>query len=179
LPDNNSVEFIISTKTLNEDFYQLQDKSYVIDLYKDYFVSADLLSTLKTNNRIINVTGSIYAKENELDNCLLLNNQKHVVEALNANIFLVKGNTIKTPPLSDGCIKGVMRKQIIDIIKLLPDFTIEESQISPFELQQADEIFLTNVISGIIPISRYRKKEFGNKFAKDLLAKLNVKVRLS
>lgn len=179
LPDNNSVEFIISTKTLNEDFYQLQDKNYVIDLYKDYFVSADLLSTLKTNNRIINVTGSIYAKENELDNCLLLNNQKHVVEALNANIFLVKGNTIKTPPLSDGCIKGVMRKQIIDIIKLLPDFTIEESQISPFELQQADEIFLTNVISGIIPISRYRKKEFGNKFAKDLLAKLNVKVRLS
>jgi branched-chain amino acid aminotransferase len=179
LPDNNSVEFIISTKTLNEDFYQLQDKSYVIDLYKDYFVSADLLSTLKTNNRIINVTGSIYAKENELDNCLLLNNQKHVVEALNANIFLVKGNTIKTPPLSDGCIKGVMRKQIVDIIKLLPDFTIEESQISPFELQQADEIFLTNVISGIIPISRYRKKEFGNKFAKDLLAKLNVKVRLS
>ena len=72
-----------------------------------------------------------------------------------------------------------MRKQIVDIIKLLPDFTIEESQISPFELQQADEIFLTNVISGIIPISRYRKKEFGNKFAKDLLAKLNVKVRLS
>lgn len=179
LPDNNSVEFIISTKTLNEDFYKLQDNSYVIDLYKDYFVSADLLSTLKTNNRIINVTGSIYAKENELDNCLLLNNQKHIVEALNANIFLVKGNTIKTPPLSDGCIKGVMRKQIIDIIKLLPDFTIEESQISPFELQQADEIFLTNVISGIIPISRYRKKEFGNKFAKDLLAKLNVKVRLS
>lgn len=179
LPDNNSVDFIISTKTLNEDFYKLQDNSYVIDLYKDYFVSADLLSTLKTNNRIINVTGSIYAKENELDNCLLLNNQKHIVEALNANIFLVKGNTIKTPPLSDGCIKGVMRKQIIDIIKLLPDFTIEESQISPFELQQADEIFLTNVISGIIPISRYRKKEFGNKFAKDLLAKLNVKVRLS
>jgi branched-chain amino acid aminotransferase len=108
-----------------------------------------------------------------------LNNQKHVVEALNANLFLVKGNVIKTPPLSDGCIKGVMRKQIIDIIKLLPDFTIEESSISPFELQQADELFLTNVIMGIQPITKYRKKEYGNSVAKDLLGKLNVKVRLS
>jgi len=179
LPDNNSVEFIISTKTLSENFYQLKDISNVVDLYKDYYISADLLSTLKTNNRVINVTGSIYAKENDLDNCLLLNNQKHVVEALNANVFLVKGNVIKTPPLSDGCIKGVMRKQIIDIITLLPDFTLEESSISPFELQQADELFLTNVIIGIQPITKYRKKEFGNTMAKDLLGKLNLKVRLS
>jgi branched-chain amino acid aminotransferase len=179
LPENNSVKFIVSTKTLNDDFYQLQEKSNVVDLYKDYYISADLLSTLKTNNRVINVTGSIYSKENDLDNCLLLNNQKHVVEALNANLFLVKGNVIKTPPLSDGCIKGVMRKQIIDIIKLLPDFTIEESSISPFELQQADELFLTNVIMGIQPITKYRKKEYGNSVAKDLLGKLNVKVRLS
>lgn len=179
LPENNSVKFVISTKTLNQNFYHLKDESNVVDLYKDYYISADLLSTLKTNNRVINVTGSIYAKENDLDNCLLLNNEKRVVEALNANVFLVKGSTIKTPPLSDGCIKGVMRKQIIDIIKLLPDFTLEESSISPFELQQADELFLTNVIIGIQPITRYRKKEFGNTIAKDLLGKLNVKVRLS
>ena len=179
LPENNSVKFVISIKTLSESFYQLKDNSNVVDLYKDYYISADLLSTLKTNNRVINVTGSIYAKENDLDNCLLLNNKKHVVEALNANVFLVKGNVIKTPPLSDGCIKGVMRKQIIDIIKLLPNFTLEESSISPFELQQADELFLTNVIIGIQPITKYRKKEFVNKIAKDLLGKLNVKVRLS
>jgi branched-chain amino acid aminotransferase len=179
LPENNSVSFVISIKALHTEFYQLQEKDNVVDLYKDYYISADLLSTLKTNNRVINVTGSIYAKENDLDNCLLLNNQKHVVEALNANVFLVKGNVIKTPPIADGCIKGVMRKQIIDIIKLIPDFILEESSISPFELQQADELFLTNVIIGIQPITKYRKKEFGNTIAKDLLGKLNVKVRLS
>ena len=179
LPDNNEVNYIISTNTLKENFYQLQENDNVVDLYKDHYISADLLSTLKTNNRIINVTGSIYTKENDLDNCLLLNTQKHVVEALNANLFLVKDNTIKTPPLSDGCIKGVMRKQIIDIIKLMPEFSIEETSISPFELQKADELFLTNVIIGIKPISRYRKKEFDTKVAKNLLGKLNVKVRLS
>jgi branched-chain amino acid aminotransferase len=179
LPDNNDVSYVMSSKTLNEDFYHLQENNNVVDLYKDHYVSADLLSTLKTNNRIINVTGSIFAKENDLDNCLLLNTQKQVVEALNANLFLVKGNTIKTPPLSDGCIKGVMRKQIIDIIKLIPDFVFEEASISPFELQKADELFLTNVIIGIQPITKYRKKEFNTEVARNLLGKLNVKVRLS
>lgn len=179
LPDNNDVSYVISSKILNEDFYHLQENNNVVDLYKDHYVSADLLSTLKTNNRIINVIGSIFAKENDLDNCLLLNTQKQVVEALNANLFLVKGNTIKTPPLSDGCIKGVMRKQIIDIIKLIPDFVFEEASISPFELQKADELFLTNVILGIQPITKYRKKEFDTEVARNLLGKLNVKVRLS
>ena len=179
LPDNNNVNYIISSKTLSEEFYQFNDSVNIVDLYKDHYLSADLLSTLKTNNRIINITGSIFAKENNLSNCLLLNTQKNVVEALNANLFLVKGNVIKTPPLLDGCIKGVMRKQIMDIITLMPDFILEEASISPFELQKADEIFLTNVIMGIQPITRYRKKEFDNKVAKNLLGKLNVKVRLS
>ena len=49
-----------------------------------------LLSTLKTNNKILNVLGSIYAKENQYDNCLLLNSNKSIVEALNGNLFLVK-----------------------------------------------------------------------------------------
>jgi len=177
-PDNNDVRYLIVSNTLDYDFYQLHNKPCVVDLYKDHYVSADLLSTLKSNNRIINVIGSIYAKENNLNNCFVLNTQKHVIEALNANVFLVKENTIKTPPLSDGCIKGVMRKQIIDIIKLMPEFTLEEASISPFELQKADEIFITNVIIGIQPITKYRKKEFENKVAKNLLGKLNVKIRL-
>ena len=123
--------------------------------------------------------GNIYAKENGLNNCLLLNTDKSVVEALNANIFLVKDDIIKTPPLSDGCIKGVLRKQIIDIINLIPEFTLEEASISPFELQKADELFLTNTIAGIQPISSYRKKNFRTDGSKNILAKLNVKVRLS
>ena len=113
-----------------------------------------------------------------MDNCLLINTNKSVVEALNGNLFLVKGTTIKTPPLSDGCLKGILRKQIMEIIKLLPDYTLEETSISPFELQKADELFTTNVIKGIQSITKYRKKEFKNDVAKMLLQKLNVKVRL-
>ena len=72
-----------------------------------------------------------------------------------------------------------MRKQIMEIIKLMPEYIIEEKPISPFELQKADELFLTNVITGIQPITNYRKKQFSTSFSKNVLAKLNVKVRLA
>ncbi|WP_290700081.1 aminotransferase class IV [Lacinutrix sp.] len=178
LPTNKEVTFIISAKVLESDFYLLHEDTYEVDLFKDFYVAPGLLSTLKSNNKTINVVGSIYAKENDLDNCLLINTNKNVVEALNGNLFLVKENTIKTPPLLDGCLKGIMRQQIINVLELLPDYTLVEESISPFELQKADELFITNVIQGIQPITKYRKKQFGNEVSKMLLQKINVKVRL-
>lgn len=178
LPKSDGVNYIIDVNALDEDFYLLNDNKYEVDLYKDHYLSPSLLSTLKSSNKAINVIGSIYAKENRLDNCLLINTNKSVVEALNGNLFLVKGQTIKTPPLSDGCLKGILRQQLLEIIKLIPEYTLEEASISPFELQKADELFTTNVIKGIQPITKYRKKIFTNKVAKILLQKLNVKVRL-
>ena len=178
-PESNDVEFIISAKSLDQDFYLINEGNYEVDLFKDFYVSPSLISTLKTNNKALNVVGSIYAKENKLANCLLINTNKSVVEALNGNVFLVKGNTIKTPPLSDGCLKGIIRKQLIEIINLMDEYTLEEASISPFEIQKADEMFITNVITGIQPVSKYRKKQFKTDIAKALLQKLNVKVRLS
>jgi branched-chain amino acid aminotransferase len=177
-PTNNDIDFFISVKNLESDFYTLKDDAYEVDLFKDHYVSPSLLSTLKTNNKALNVVGSIFAKENNLENCLLLNTNKQVVEALNGNVFVIKGKNIKTPPLSDGCLKGVMRKQIIGILEKLPDYEFEEASVSPFELQKADEIFITNVIVGIQPISKYRKKTFSNELAKNLIGKLNLAVRL-
>ncbi|HLV39363.1 aminotransferase class IV [Xanthomarina sp.] len=179
LPETNDVDYIISSKPLDSDFYLLNDTSYQVDLFKDFYVAPGLLSTLKTNNKVLHVVGSIYAKENKLQNCFLLNTNKQVVEALNGNLFLVTGTVIKTPPLLDGCLKGIMRKQLMEIIKQMPEYTLEEASISPFEIQKADEIFITNVITGIQPISQYRKKIFTNEVAKSLLQKLNVKMRLA
>ena len=91
---------------------------------------------------------------------------------------MVKGDRIKTPPLTDGALNGITRKQLVNMIKKLQEYNFEEVSISPFELQKADELFITNVIVGIQPISKYRKKEYTNTVAKDLLAKLNAKARL-
>ncbi|MEM7380363.1 MAG: aminotransferase class IV, partial [Bacteroidota bacterium] len=128
---------------------------------------------LKTANKAINVLGSIYAKENGYQNCLLLNSNKEVVEALHGNLFLVKGKTIKTPPLSSGCLNGIMRKQLIELFKGDDTYELEESAISPFELQQADELFITNVIVGIQPVSKYRKASYNSSLSAELIDRLN------
>ena len=179
LPKTNHISFIVEVTPLENPFYILQDGPYEVELFKDFYVNRDMLSTLKTNNKITNVVGSIFAQENGYQNCLLLNNTKQVVEALNGNIFLVQGDTLKTPPLEDGCLNGIIRKKVIEIVNKLDSYKMQEASISPFELQSADELFLTNSILGIRPITKYRKKEFAHTVAKDLVGKLNAFARLA
>ncbi|MEP0264012.1 aminotransferase class IV [Dokdonia sp.] len=178
LPDERGVGFYSYAKALQTPFYTLNEEPYEVELYKDHYVNADILSTLKTTNKLLHVTGSIFAEDNGYDNCLLINNKKNVVEALQGNLFLVKGNHIKTPPLDDGCLRGIIRKQLLNILPLMEEYTFEEASISPFELQKADELFITNTIKGIQPITKYRKKVYAHTVASELLKKLNVKARL-
>ena len=179
LPKTRNVQFIVAASSLNSDLYAIGKESYEVELYKDFYVSKQLLSTLKTNNKMLQITGSIFADENGYDNCLVLNDEKNVVEALQSNLFMKTGNLVVTPPVSDGCLNGIMRKQILELLKKIEGIEVRETSISPFDLQKADELFLTNVISGIQPITKYRKKEYTTEFASDVLKRLNAKIRLS
>ena len=178
LPLTRSVSFLISVKPMDNHVYTISNESYEVELFKDFYVTKQLLSTIKSTNRLINTVGSIFAEENGYQNCLLLNEEKNVVEALNGNLFMLIGNQLITPPLSEGCLNGVMRKQILTLAKNTAGIEVIEKAISPFDLQKADELFITNVISGIQPITKYRKKEFESLFAKVLLEKLNEAVNL-
>lgn len=178
-PESNEVSYYIEHTVLETAFYILNEDAYEVDLFKDFYQAPGLLSTLKSNNKLLQITGSIFAKENDLQNCLVLNTDKNVIEALNGNLFLVKENHIKTPPLADGCLNGIIRKQLISILEKLENYTVEEAHISPFELQKADELFITNSVVGIQPISKYRKKQFTNTVSKDLVGKLNAHARLN
>ncbi|MDR6846599.1 aminotransferase class IV [Flavobacterium granuli] len=178
LPQNNTVSFLIQAIPLENTAYFLREGEYEVDLFKDFYITKQLLSSIKTTNRLINVTGSIYANENGLDNCILLNDTKNVVEALQGNIFMLKDNRLVTPPVSEGCLNGVMRKQILGLAKKISGIEVAEEIISPFDLQKADELFVTNVIKGVQPITKYRKKEFSIEISKTLVAKLNESLNL-
>jgi branched-chain amino acid aminotransferase len=173
-PSVNSVSFVIHAQAIDHLNYAITNANFEVDLYKDFVVTKQLLSTLKTTNKIIQVTASIFAKENDLDSCLLLNNEKSVIEATNGNLFMLSGNKLTTPPISEGCLNGIMRKQLLLLSKSIDNIEIIEEPISPFELQKADELFITNVINGIQPITKYRKKVYKTQFAEKLVEKLNV-----
>ena len=178
LPKTNAVSFLIEVLSIDNALYRIDKTTYEVDLYKDFYVAKQLLSSIKTTNKIINITGSIFAKENGLDNCLLLNDSKNVIEALQGNIFMVMDGKLITPPVSEGCLNGVMRKQILSLAKKIENLEVLEQPISPFDLQKAEELFITNVIKGIQPITKYRKKEYGSVVAELLLIQLNAQVTL-
>ncbi|MFT7352104.1 MAG: branched-chain amino acid aminotransferase [Flavobacterium sp.] len=177
LPKDLNVSYLIQTSELKASNYQNEVIDYEVDLYKDFFVAKNLLSTLKTTSKMIHVTGSVFAKENDFDNCILLNSDKNVIEFLNGNLFLVKDQKLITPPISEGCLNGIIRKKILEIKSSELDIEIKEEIISPFELQKADELFVTNTITGIQSVSLYRKKNFENKVANELVAILNQKAQ--
>ena len=177
-PKSNSVSFIINLETLDSSSYSIGQNTVIVDLYKDFFISNQLIHSIKSNNKSINVLASIFAAENELDNCILLNNNKKVCEFINGNLFYVKENKIYTPNLQSGCLNGVLRKNLIKIIKLT-ELSIEEADISPFDLVSADELFITNVIQGIVPVTNYRKKKFDIEISSKLINLLNDSVSYS
>lgn len=179
LPQNNTVSYLITVESLENALYSIVQNEYVVDLYTDFYVAKQLLSSIKTTNKLLNITASIYASENDLDNCLLLNDSKNVIEALQGNLFMLKGNALVTPPVSEGCLNGVMRKQILSLARTIENLEVIEEAISPFDLQKADELFITNVIKGIQPITKYRKKEFTIDFSKLLVQKLNDSINVA
>lgn len=178
LPKDNTVSFLIHSTSLENKYYSFEQKEYEVDLFKDFYITKQLLSSIKTTNRILNTTASIFAYENGLDNCLLLNDSKNVVEAIQGNVFMIIGTKLITPPISEGCLNGVMRKQILNLVKKAKFLEVVEEVISPFDLQKADELFITNVIKGIQPITKYRKKTFETNFSNLVLEKLNESIRI-
>ena len=172
------MDYLVTSSPLEQALFVLNEEGLTIDMYKDFYKPKNLLSNLKGASAQLYTLASVFRKENGLDECLLLNDQKYLTETISSNIFLVKGKEVITPSLKSGCLKGIIRKQVLEILSKMDYAAVEQENISPFELQKVDEVFLTNTIQGIRWVKRYRKKEFDCKLSAELTEKLNVKAAL-
>ena len=111
--------------------------------------------------------GSGYAKENKLDDCLLLNQFGRIADSTISSVFIVKNNTIITPAITEGSINGVMRRHLLESLGS-SDFKIQQSGLTIEDLEMADEIFLTNAIRGIRWVSNFRNNTYGNELTKEI-----------
>lgn len=174
LPASRDVSYVIEAKPIEEEKYASK-QSYNVELFKDYYVQKSMLSNLKSNNKALQVIGSIFMQEQGFDNGILVNDDKEIVEFLNGNLFVVDGGMLRTPPLTAGCLDGVMRKQIIRLAKK-ENISCVEEKISPFDLQQVQEVFMTNAITGIQPVSSYRRTDYQDTVTLQLQRALNESV---
>jgi len=174
-PQSSEISYVISAEALPEPDFGPLPAPLEIEIYKDFYVAKQLLSSVKTTNKILNVMAGIFARENGYDNCLLLNDAKNVVSATNSNVFVHVDGQLLTPAISEGCLNGIMRKQIIAMATNMA-LTVKEGPLSAFDVQRADEVFLTNVISGIQPVGKFRKKTFEVNLAETLRLKLQESI---
>jgi branched-chain amino acid aminotransferase len=127
----------------------------------------DSLSNLKSANGLVYATAARQAKHNKWNDALVYNTQGYIIESAIANLFWVKEGKVYTPPLTDGCIAGVMRRYIIE---QMPD--VGERSLTLSELLQADEVMLTNAIKGVRWVSNIDDKRYGCEAIKRIFATL-------
>jgi branched-chain amino acid aminotransferase len=168
---DNKLDFIIECRPVNESVNQLNENGLIIGLFEDARKSCDLFSNLKSANYLPYVMAALYAKENKWNDCLVLNQYGRVCDATIANVFWVKDGEIFTPPLSEGCVDGVMRRHLLQIT-VGTENAIQEKVCPVAELENADEIFLTNAVYGIRRAKQFRNKELANTITKELYSKI-------
>jgi len=149
-----------------------------IDLYKDHYVIKGLYGCLESSNSRLREIASVYVYENDLEDGILLNDQKEITETLTGALFVVKENEIKTPPLSSGCRSSVYRQIVIDLLQKSEEINLVEEALSPFELQRAEEMFVVSLSEGIQSVKQYRKKTFNTEISRKLFSKFITKYRL-
>src|SRR6187399_1599297 len=142
---DNKSSYLIECWPLQQK--DLNENGLIIDIFPDARKSIDIFSNLKSANYLPYVMAAIWAKENKLNDALILNQHDRICDSTIANVFWVKDNKVFTPPLSEGCVAGVMRKKILELVTLNPDYLLYETVLSQEILLQADEVFLTNAIA--------------------------------
>ncbi len=146
-----------------------------MDVFLDGKKTMDQFSRLKSNNYLVYAMSALYAKKNNLTDCFILNNQDRICDSTIANVFCIKDQMIFTPPLSEGCISGVMRRYLIDQLKI-SGYSITEK---PFEiewLRSSDEIFLSNAISGIRWVQSWADKSFTHQMCSEIFDAIIKKI---
>ena len=90
----------------------------------------------------------------------MLDENHHVISVTQGNIYAISGNTLITPKLDKCGVEGTRRAVILDLAKLL-GIKVKVDTLSMKELDQADEVFISNSIIGIQSISKIGGISFG------------------
>lgn len=172
-PTDNSVSIYIQGAPLPVDFYPLNTKGLVIELFTDIRKPINKLSPIKSCNAQLYVMAGLSMQQLGVDDCLIINDQNRIAEAMSSNVFLVQGTKLYTPSLEEGCVAGVMRQVVLDLATHNGFKVDNQARIEPEQLLDADEVFLTDAITGIRWVVGLRQKRYFGVISKKLSKALN------
>lgn len=172
-PNSNKSGYVLEAGPLPDNHYELNKRGLIIDVYDEITKAVNKLSNYKTTNSLLYVMAGLYKKQHRLDDAFILNQSGFLCESISSNVFVVYDKKIYTPALSEGCVAGVMRGVVMNMCRI-NDIEVIEAQINPEILKAAEEVFVTNAISGIRWVMGYGRKRYFNEMTKLLSVKLNL-----
>jgi branched-chain amino acid aminotransferase len=171
-PESNRADYLIESWALDSDNYPLNKKGLSIETYSILKKAKDSNSFYKSLNTRVSILASLYKQEINVDDCLIYNTDGDIIETISSNIFFIKNKTVYTSSKDSGCVNGIMRAKLIEIIPKVGLQIIEDTHIKASQLNEFDEIFLTNAIQGLQWIGAYKTKRYDNKHSKSLQKQL-------
>ncbi|MBS1615158.1 MAG: aminotransferase class IV [Bacteroidetes bacterium] len=149
-----TTEYCIETAALPTDFEQQNNAGLKAGWARGIVRHADSFSHLKTCQALPFVQAARQAQARGWDEALLCNQYGRMAEGSISNLFWVSAGRICTPPLSEGCVAGVLRRHLL---QFLPSagFELAEESVLPESLLQADSIWLSNALRGLRWLREY------------------------
>lgn len=169
--ENQSPCYVIECWPLDSPINELNANGLVIDIFLDARKSSDKFSSLKSSSHLLYAVAAVYAKENRLNDCLVLNTEGNIADSTIANIFLIRNSRIITPALAEGCVAGVMRRHLIEVLNNNWQ-PVEETRVTVDDVLDADEVFLTNAIKNIRWVRQFRDKIYTNQITAGIYRQL-------
>ncbi|MGM5631217.1 aminotransferase class IV [Apibacter raozihei] len=145
-----------------KDFYNT--KGLELDVYKEIQIFPTLLSALYIYHPV-NIVAEQYAYENELQELILLNQDKRIARSIFGNLFLIQDNLIVSNSTQEGAYLSVLKKNFITFLREKTEYIYKEENLSPFQTQSAQEIFILSEEHGFIPVKKVRKSNFKNEIS--------------
>ncbi len=172
-PETDQGAYTIELRALADQHHVLNPNGLLVDIWPEMRKPVNELSRHKTLNCQYYIMAALWSRARGLDDCLLQNDRGNIIESSAGNLFIVSNGVLYTPSLTDGCLGGVMRAQVINLA-IANGIKVYECSLNPQNLLAADELFFTNAIQGIRWAGGYRTKRYTHKMAgalTDLLVK--------
>ncbi len=166
-PSSRTGRFAIEVSAQQDPHHALNEQGLMVDIWPEMRKPINELSRHKTLNCQYYIMAALWSEQRGLDDCLLQNERGNIIESSNGNLFIVSNGVLYTPSLSDGCIGGVMRAQVINLA-LTHGIKVYECSLNPQNLLAADELFFTNAVRGIQWAGTYRTKRYQHKMSGQL-----------
>ena len=180
LPSNNGLRYLVEAHPLQQDKYVLNSKGLSTGIFESIPLFFNVLSSLKSLNALPYVLAAKYAKQNNLDDVFLINQQKNIVEASSSNVILWDGYKLLTPPVTEGCVNGIIKSALLNFTNA-DNLIFEEKEISIDDLKKANAVFLTNSIQGVKWVQIFQQRNYDEKVAievGEVLIKLNLEAAI-